>query len=437
MFNRSRRRIAYWFALSMGSILMVFAGVVYYREVQDRLQAFDDTLYRKSKAIATQAPYQLYRSHRLENPEDVPVLEDNPLLVDSELVYLRWYNSKGKLVKFVGSTSAPKQLTVAPGFQTIKSDRNSRVTSSEKWLRQVTLPVLQGKVLIGYLQVATPLTPIRENLAQGRLFLTLGVPVTLGLIGLTGWFLGGIAMQPVRRSYEQLQRFTADASHELRSPLAAVQSNAQVGLLASVDDGEAMRQRLENIVKIAKSMSTLISNLLFLARHEGLLAPDVLKKTDLVDLLRLLVDEYTAQAAQQSLSFISHLPSEPVNLRADPELLQQAFRNLLDNAFKYTPVDGTVHLRLFTQPRRAIVQVEDDGIGIPAADLPKIFDRFYRVDTVRRRNPLQASRQPGGFGLGLAIAQQIVQAHGGWITAKSVEGQGATFQIELPFKSGF
>ena len=223
----------------MGSILMVFAGVVYYREVQDRLQAFDDTLYRKSKAIATQAPYQLYRNHWLETPEDAPILEGNPVLIDSELVYVRWYNSKGKLVKFVGSTFAPKQLTVAPGFQTINSDRNSRVTSSEQWLRQVTLPVLQGKVLIGYLQVATPLTPIRENLAQGRLFLTLGVPVTLGLIGLTGWFLGGIAMQPVRRSYEQLQRFTADASHELRSPLAAVQSNAQVGLLASVDDGEA------------------------------------------------------------------------------------------------------------------------------------------------------------------------------------------------------
>jgi signal transduction histidine kinase len=114
-----------------------------------------------------------------------------------------------------------------------------------------------------------------------------------------------------------------------------------------------------------------------------------------------------------------------VSLCADSELLQQAVRNLLDNAFKYTPSGGTVHLRLFTQPRRAIIQVEDDGIGIPAADLPKIFDRFYRVDTAR-------ARQTGGFGLGLAIAQQIVEAHGGRITAKSVEGQGATFQIELP-----
>jgi two-component system, OmpR family, manganese sensing sensor histidine kinase len=420
MFNRSRRRIAYWFAVSMGSILMVFAGAVYYREVQDRLQAFDEALYRKSKAIASQGSYQL-----LVAAKDVPVLDSNPLLLDSELAYVRWYNAKGQLVKFFGGIPAPHRLTVVLGFQTIKTDRNSIATPSEKWLRQATLPVLQGKLLIGYLQVATPLTPIRENLIQGRLFLTVGVPVTLGLIGLTGWFLGGLAMQPIRRSYEQLQRFTADASHELRAPLAAILSNAQVGLLASVDDGAAMRYRLENIVKITKSMSALITNLLFLARHQGLLAPEASRNTELLSLLQPLINEYTAQAAEQSLSFISHLHCEPVSLSADPELLQQAVRNLLDNAFKYTPAGGTVDLRLFTQPRRAIIQVEDDGIGIPSADLPKIFDRFYRVDTAR-------ARQTGGFGLGLAIAQQIVEAHGGRITAKSEEGQGTTFQIELP-----
>ncbi len=145
---------------------------------------------------------------------------------------------------------ATSQLPLKLGFQTIKTHTNqTKVNFSEQWLRQVTLPVLQNNLLIGYLQVATPLTPIQENLARTRLFLALGVPVTLGLIGLTGWFLGGIAMQPIRRSYEQLQRFTADASHELRAPLAAVLSNAQVGLLSPVKAGYEQRQRLENIVK--------------------------------------------------------------------------------------------------------------------------------------------------------------------------------------------
>jgi signal transduction histidine kinase len=424
MFNRSRRRIAYWFALSMGSILIVFAGVVYYRDVQNQLEAFDQALYRTGKEIATQGLYRFYRSQWSLTRENGSLLRSNSLLLGSELVYVRWYNAKGQLVQFIGTPTA-RQATLRPGFETIKTISNSRTTTSKKWLRQVTLQVLRGKVAIGYVQVATTVTPLRDTLAQRRLFLSLGVPVTLGLIGLTGWFLGGVAMQPIRRSYEQLQRFTADASHELRTPLAAILSNAQVGLLVSIDDGAAMRYRLENIVGTTKSMRTLISNLLFLARHEGLLAPEVLKNTDLVGLLQPLINDYQAQAIEQSLSFNSDFPSERVNLSADSELLQQAVRNLLDNAFKYTPSGGMVHLRLFTQPRRVIIQVEDNGIGIPAADLPKIFDRFYRVDTAR-------TRQTGGFGLGLAIAQQIVQAHGGQISAKSVEGQGTTFQIELP-----
>ena len=180
-------------------------------------------------------------------------------------------------------------------------------------------------------------------------------------------------------------------------------------------------------MEITKSMSVLISNLLFLARHEGVLAPEVLKNIELVSLLQPLVDEYATQANAQSLSFINHLPSQPVKLCADPELLQQAVRNLLNNAFKYTPPGGTVHMQVSTQSRRVIIQVKDNGIGIPAASLPHIFERFYRVDTAR-------SRQTGGFGLGLSIAQQIVQAHAGQLIVKSSVGQGAAFEIELPLR---
>jgi signal transduction histidine kinase len=426
MFNRSRRNLACWFALSMGSILILFAGVVYYREVQDQLQAFDRELYKKSKAIAAKAQYKLQQGQGQVNLDNVPFLGNGLLPLNSELVYARWYNPEGKLVQFVG-VPASKQLTVTPGFQTINSYSQTR-TPSKEWLRQVTLPVVQDNVLIGYLQVASSLTPIRESLAQTRLFLALGVPVTLGLIGLTGWFLGGLAMQPIRRAYEQLQRFTADASHELRAPLAGILSNAQVGLLYPDSDGTEQRHRLENIVEITKSMSSLISNLLFLARHQGQLTPAVLKSIDLVSLLQPLVEECIAQATAQRLSFISHLAGQPVSVNADSDLLQQAVRNLLNNAFKYTPTGGTVQLRLFTQSNRAIIEVEDNGIGIPETDLPQIFDRFYRVDTVR-------SRETGGFGLGLSIAQQIVEAHGGHISARSIVEQGSTFQIELPLKS--
>jgi two-component system, OmpR family, manganese sensing sensor histidine kinase len=142
-------------------------------------------------------------------------------------------------------------------------------------------------------------------------------------------------------------------------------------------------------------------------------------------LLQSLVSEYKNLAQKLNLSFTYSFPSEAIRLNADPELLTLAVKNLLDNACKYTVSGDKIELSATIKTRRVFIEVKDSGIGIPAEDLPHIFDRFYRVDVAR-------SRQTGGFGLGLAIARQIIVAHGGQITVASTVGQGTKFQICLP-----
>lgn len=423
MFHRSRSNLAHWFTLTMGSILVLFAGVLYYRTVFDELENLDHLLYKKSQVMAVNAKYDI-RKQRI-NLANVPLLGNNVLPLGTEFVYARWYDAQGELVQFFG-TPPEARLTITSGFHTFKTMfQNSKGATRVIWVRQLTLPVYQNSLLIGYLQVATPLTAVQNNLAQLRLVLLLTVAITLGVIGVAGWCLGGIAMQPIRESYNQLQRFTSDASHELRSPLSAITSNAQYGLISQSSDPEMQRQRLEKILAVAKSMSTLVNNLLLLARHAGRLPIESLQPVDLKYELLQIADEYHAQEVAKHLNLTYAFPTTNVMIMGDADLLHQVFLNLLINACKYTPPGGQVQLRLFAQSAWAVVQVIDNGIGIPNADLPHIFERFYRVDKKR-------SRKTGGYGLGLSIVQQIVLAHGGHISVKSVVDKGSTFQVILP-----
>ncbi|MFM2313664.1 MAG: hypothetical protein RLZZ04_2940 [Cyanobacteriota bacterium] len=422
MFDRSRRNLARWFTFSMGSILVVFAGVLYYVEAVDELEKLDRLLYRKTRVIATNVKYNRYTE--TVNLENVPLLGNNTRLLDTELAYARWYSVDRQLQQFFGSPGN-ERLIIHSGLQTIKSDSLQDSLASRVWIRQITLPVYQKPELIGYLQIGIPLTTTQNNLAELRLVLAIAVPVSLGIISVAGWLLAGIAMQPIRQAYRQLQRFTADASHELRAPLAAILTNAQVGLITPVSDGSQQLFRLEKITKLVESISTLVSNLLFLARHEEQFATDSLQKIDLTNLLQKIALDYQISAQEKSLNFTYDLPDRPIQILAEPILLTQAIINLLTNAGKYTPAGGKVALRLFEKQRQAIIEIEDSGIGIPKADLPHIFERFYRVDSDR-------SRHTGGFGLGLAIAKQIIEAHGGEISVSSQVEKGTTFTLKLP-----
>ncbi|MGJ3248178.1 MAG: sensor histidine kinase [Elainellaceae cyanobacterium] len=431
MFSRSRLNLAHWFALSMGSILIVFTGVVYHLEAEDQLRSFDEALYLKTKEADNQVYYRLEQGRwQLSFRNGTPLARESTIAPQNGLIYIRWYDAEGELIQFAGLTPIDKEIsTKAIGFQTIQIvDGLEDGTSVERSLRELTAPVKYDDQLIGYIQAATPLDSLRSSLKQALVVLTLSVPVTLSIIGLTGWVLGGMAMQPIRQSYERLQRFTADASHELRTPLTAILSNAQVALIPTIRSSAKQQDCVEEIEKAAKAMSGLIEDLLFLARHEGPLAGAALsQQVKVQDILYPLIETYQVQASRQNRRFVYDIPTQPILLKADPQLLQRAIANLLDNAFKYTPEEGIIRLSLLTRSHAAVIQIADTGIGIPETDLPHIFERFYRVDAAR-------SRRTGGFGLGLSIAQQIIHAHDGYITAKSTVGKGTLFQIQLPLR---
>jgi signal transduction histidine kinase len=431
MFNRSRRNLARWFTLSMGMILVVLAGAIYYQKAVEQLEVIDSLLYKKAKVMASSIQCEDDRKQKRVDLSNVPILGNNPLPQDSEIVSASWYNASGQLRQFFGLLPSDK-LNQLSEFETIKINDltgNSEAFSSSKvvWLRQITLPIYYKRQIIGYLQMAIPLTSSQQLLQEFLLHLILIVIMALIITSIAGWFLGGLAMQPIRENYEQLQRFTANASHELRTPLAAVLSNAQVGLLAPMDNASSKHLRLQKIVEITKSMNCLVGNLLLLARRTGRLAPEYLQDIDLTYLLKKIVDSQIATANSKDLRLKSDLPSPPIIVRGDPDLLSQVIANLLGNAYKYTPAGGIIHLRMQTHFRFCIIQVEDNGIGIAPADLPHIFERFYRVEK-------QRSHATGSFGLGLAIALAIVEAHNGHLSVQSNLGKGSIFQIELPLK---
>lgn len=423
MFEHSRRRLAYLFTLSMGSILILFAFTVYYHQVKRQQREFDRVIYSQTKKIASRTDYQQQDDSWLIETDRVN-LTNTAISDEFDLVYIRWYDSQENLLQFIGNCP-PQETSVTARWQTLQYDCDLDGETKPKSLRKLTLPLNYEQSLVGYLQVAVAIDPIRDSLARLRLFLAFGIPIALGFTGIIGWILGGLAMQPAKRSYEQLQRFTADASHELRAPVAAILSNAQVGLLAPAQDSSQPRQRLTNIVTQSKHMSALIANLLFLARHQGKLNPQDVTKINLVELLKSLAEQYRVSARRKDVELQLKLPTiSSREIYSDRDLLQQAIGNLLDNAIKYTSNGGLVVVKLEFKLLSVSITVRDSGIGISASDLPHIFERFYRADKVRTRQ--------GSFGLGLAIAHQIVQAHNGKITVESEVGKGTTFQVCLP-----
>ena len=230
-------------------------------------------------------------------------------------------------------------------------------------------------------------------------------------------------MDRVNQAYGAQMRFVSDASHELRTPIAVIQGYAALLDRWGKEDPEALQESIDAIRGEAASMERLVEQLLFLARGDNDSQPVKRERLDLTALAGEVLREEEMIHPQRV--FLPRWEEEPTVVYADPGLMKQVLRILMDNALKYSPPEGKIYLRVTRSPGYARLTVQDEGMGIPPQDIPHIFERFYRTDRSR-------DRKTGGTGLGLAIARWIVERHGGWFEVVSRLDVGTRMTAVLP-----
>ena len=283
--------------------------------------------------------------------------------------------------------------------------------------------------MIGYQIARQGIRPVEEMAATARhisstnlreRILPEGYPFELA--SLAGTF--NLMLDRLEESFERIARFSADIAHDLRTPVNNIRGEAEVAL-ARARTIDEYREVLESCLEEGVRLSNLIGDLLFLARAESPLSHLNRERVDVAELLSGVREYYEASAADRGISLTAAIGTEPVIAELDRTLVQRAVGNLVSNAVAYTPPGGSVVLATNAEGATIRVEVSDTGVGIPPEALPRVFDRFFRVDQSR----FHAS---GGTGLGLAIVQSIMLLHGGKVEIASQLGQGTHVTLRLP-----
>jgi signal transduction histidine kinase len=244
-----------------------------------------------------------------------------------------------------------------------------------------------------------------------------------------GWWLVKQTLQPIEQNYEQMRQFTADASHELRSPLTAIKTSVDVIRSHPERIHNADVQKIAAIAQASEQMTALVEDLLFMARFDNGGDRD---RQDLLfspsELLEDLLEALEPQIQEKEITLrtnLHELKLDQANIYGDPQQIRRLFVNLLENAIAYTPQSGEIQVNFAKHEDFLEINITDTGIGIVAQDLAHIFERFWRADRAR-------NRRSGGSGLGLSIAQSIAHRHGAVINVRSAIGLGSCFSVKFP-----
>lgn len=424
MFQGVRSRLLLSYLIVMAAILSIFGTGVYvvfrrnlYRQLDKRLLTLAQSATPSFTAVRDRG------DKFLNQVEEVPWRD----IFNRDQQSLEWFDDNGKLLGRKGVIHLDAPPEVGPAI--IEQPKTGAI------FRTHTLSVFirnSGQAgppsLVGFIRATQSSREIEEAEEQLFWILVIGGLLTLILIGLGGFWLTQKAIEPIEASFLQLKQFTADASHELRSPLTAIKASVDIMRNHPERVHPKDAKKLEAIAGASLQMNQTLEDLLFLARADADPSmPVEARKLTPISLNQILQNCFVLLeplANEKKIVFQSKFRNE-IKIMGDTAQLSRLFSNLLENALQYTPEEGRVSLDLYKQSRYAIVSVRDTGIGIAPDQISKVFDRFWRANKAR-------SRREGGTGLGLAISQAIAKKHGGKIIVTSELNIGSCFIVRIP-----
>lgn len=467
IFKSIRFSLTLWYSVTLAVTLVVFSSFLYLVIRQRFYEEADRELLTIAEALAspTMEPFRNSAPSVIDQ-----VLEDflGPKIADK---YVQIFDGTGEVYS---RSRNLKDVRIPLNKAILDSASHGKITYKTMNapglypIRSIFFPLFVDGRMNRIVYVGTSLTAETETLDGILLIFFISVPTALLLVGSGGWFLAGRALKPVElitrsaqritaenlsqrlevvnpndeigrlaetfnqtlarldHSFRRTRQFSSDVSHELRTPLTILRGETEVGLRWAKDP-EEFRELLRSNLDEIKRMSEIIEYLLELSRIEAGEVPLNVQEIDAGELLQEMMPPLQVIAEEQGVSIAVDIIPQ-VTVRADRLRLKQVFLNLLENAIKFSPAGDKVTVAIDLVFSSVRIAFRDSGPGIPAEDLPDIFERFYRVDKAR-------NRAHGGLGLGLSVAKSLTEAMGGRIEAASELGKGSTFTVILPVSS--
>ena len=472
-----RHRLTLWYTVALAVTVLAFGTALYLERRQASIRELDQRLSLESDL----AHRWLTQSYKVLG-RIVTTANLNPALdpaisayLEAARDYLIVADTAGQVLALsdvTRSLNAPALERLSAPLDTLPLVRHSGelpLGPPVGSVRYLVVPIDSAGPIVGGLLVATPVHQTSFGPADLLRSMLLIAPVILLGAGLLGYWLAGTSLRPVQgimdevdaisdgtslhrrlavplsgdemarlavtvngmlarleQSFASLHRFTADASHELKTPLMVLRAGVERALIHPATPGEVLQSLDETLAQI-NQMTEMVENLLTLARADEGRAPLAVEEIDLRDLVADVAETAEMLGEDTGVKAVHTMPESPVRLAVDRHRIREMLLNIVTNAIKYTPRDGTISLSLEEDGDWVTFVVRDTGVGIAAGDLPHIFERFWRADPARSRTGARP-----GTGLGLAITKWIAEAHGGSITVQSRPGRGSIFTVRLP-----